>query len=51
MHVTRWQLLLSTIESTLLGFAVGVGSGFVEGLGLGRNARRAAVLRPYIVAF
>jgi NitT/TauT family transport system permease protein len=46
-----WRLLLSTLESTLLGFLVGVGTGFVAGLVLGRNARLAAVLHPYIVAF
>lgn len=46
-----WQLLLSTLEATFLGFAVGVASGFVAGLLLGRNDRLAAVLGPYIVAF
>jgi NitT/TauT family transport system permease protein len=51
VRVPLWQLLLSTLESTLLGFAVGVGSGFLAGLGLGRNAKLAAVLYPYIVAF
>ena len=46
-----WQLVISTLESTLLGFAVGVASGFLVGLLLGRNRRLAAVLHPYIVAF
>jgi NitT/TauT family transport system permease protein len=50
VRVPLWRLLASTLESTLLGFAVGVGSGFVAGLVLGRNARLAAVLHPYIVA-
>ena len=51
VRVPLWQLALSTLESTLIGFAVGVGSGFVAGLVLGRNAYLAAVLHPYIVAF
>ena len=51
MRMPLWRLLISTLESTLLGFAVGVGTGFVAGLVLGRNARLAAVLHPYIVAF
>jgi NitT/TauT family transport system permease protein len=51
VRVPLWRLLMSTLESTLLGFGVGVGSGFVAGLVLGRNARLAAVLHPYIVAF
>jgi len=51
VRVPLWQLLLSTLESTFLGFAVGVATGFAAGLVLGRNARLAAVLHPYIVAF
>lgn len=51
VRVPLWQLLVSTLESTLFGFAAGVGSGFIAGLVLGRNARLAAVLQPYIVAF
>jgi NitT/TauT family transport system permease protein len=50
VRVTLWQLLLSTLESTFLGFAVGVATGFVAGLVLGRNDRLAAILGPYIVA-
>lgn len=51
VRVPLWQLLLSTLESTFLGFAVGVGTGFAAGLVLGRNDRLAAILHPYIVAF
>jgi NitT/TauT family transport system permease protein len=51
MRVPLWQLLLSTLESTFLGFGVGVATGFMAGLILGRNARLAAILNPYIVAF
>jgi NitT/TauT family transport system permease protein len=51
VRVPLWQLLLSTLESTVLGFAVGVSTGFVVGLVLGRNRRLALILEPYIVAF
>jgi len=50
VRVPLWQLLLSTLESTFLGFAVGVSTGFVVGLVLGRNERLALILGPYIVA-
>jgi NitT/TauT family transport system permease protein len=50
VRVPLWKLLLSTLESTFLGFAVGVATGFVAGLVLGRNDRLAAILGPYIVA-
>ena len=50
VRVPLWELLLSTLESTFLGFAVGVSTGFVAGLILGRNDRLAAILGPYIVA-
>ena len=50
VRVPLWQLLLSTLESTFLGFAVGVTTGFAVGLVLGRNDRLAAILGPYIVA-
>jgi len=50
VRVPLWQLLLSTLEATLLGFLVGVATGFVAGLVLGRNDRLAAILGPYIVA-
>jgi len=50
VRVPLWQLLLSTLESTALGFAVGTSTGFVAGLVLGRNDRLALILGPYIVA-
>jgi NitT/TauT family transport system permease protein len=50
VRVPLWQLLLSTLEATFLGFGVGVATGFAAGLVLGRNERLAAILGPYIVA-
>jgi len=50
VRVPLWELLLSTLESTALGFAVGVSTGFAAGLILGRNDRLARILGPYIVA-
>jgi NitT/TauT family transport system permease protein len=50
VRVPLWQLLLSTLESTALGFAAGVSTGFVAGLVLGRNDTLARILGPYIVA-
>ena len=50
VRVPLWELLLSTLESTALGFAAGVSTGFVAGLVLGRNDRLALILEPYIVA-
>src|SRR2546429_9214578 len=44
-------MTLSTVQSTLWGFVVGVSTGFVAGLGLGRNDRLARIFEPYIVAF
>jgi NitT/TauT family transport system permease protein len=43
--------ILTTVINTLLGFAVGVSTGFVAGLYLGRDPFLAAILEPYIVAF
>ena len=50
VRVPLWRLLLSTLEATALGFAVGVSTGFAAGLLLGRNERLAQILGPYIVA-
>jgi len=50
VRVPLWALLLSTLESTALGFAAGVSTGFLAGLVLGRNDRLARILGPYIVA-
>ena len=51
VRLTIWQMALSTVISTLWGFAVGVSTGFAAGLVLGRNDRLARILEPYIVAF
>ena len=51
VRLTIWQMALSTVQSTLWGFIVGVSTGFVAGLVLGRNERLARILEPYIVAF
>ncbi|MBI4270075.1 MAG: ABC transporter permease [Candidatus Rokubacteria bacterium] len=51
VRLTIWQMALSTIQSTLWGFVVGVSSGFAAGLLLGRNDRLARILEPYIIAF
>jgi NitT/TauT family transport system permease protein len=51
VRLSIWQMALSTVQSTLCGFLVGVSTGFVAGLVLGRNDRAARILEPYIVAF
>lgn len=51
VRLNIWQMALSTVQSTLLGFLVGVSTGFVAGLVLGRNDRLARIFEPYIVAF
>jgi len=51
VRLTIWQMALSTVQSTLWGFLVGVSTGFVAGLVLGRNDRLARIFEPYIVAF
>jgi len=51
VRLTIWQMALSTIQSTLWGFVVGVSSGFAAGLLLGRNDRLARIFEPYIIAF
>ena len=51
VRLSIWQMARSTIESTLWGFLVGVTTGFVAGLVLGRNDRLARIFEPYIVAF
>src|SRR5207244_9497543 len=37
VRLSLWQMTLSTVQSTLWGFVVGVWTGFVAGLVLGRN--------------
>src|SRR5687768_9624097 len=51
VRLSIWQMALSTVQSTLWGFVVGVSTGFAAGLALGRNARLASVFEPYIIAF
>src|SRR5690349_18035997 len=51
VRLSIWQMALSTVQSTLWGFLVGVSTGFVAGLVLGRNDRLARILEPYIIAF
>ncbi|MBI4635318.1 MAG: ABC transporter permease [Candidatus Rokubacteria bacterium] len=51
VRLTIWAMALSTVQSTLWGFVVGVSTGFAAGLVLGRNDRLARVFEPYIVAF
>jgi NitT/TauT family transport system permease protein len=51
VRLSIWQMALSTVQSTLGGFAVGVSTGFVAGLVLGRNDRLARILEPYLIAF
>jgi sulfonate transport system permease protein len=50
-RLSIWQMALSTVQSTLWGFVVGVSSGFAAGLVLGRRDRLARVFEPYIIAF
>ena len=51
VRLNIWQMALSTVQSTLWGFLVGVSTGFLAGLVLGRNDRLARIFEPYIVAF
>src|SRR5262245_26864608 len=51
VRLTIWQMALSTVQSTLWGFLVGVSTGFVAGLMLGRHDRLARIVEPYIIAF
>lgn len=45
-----WVATLSTMRNTLLGFAGGVGSGFVLGLLIGRSDRLTGIFQPFIIA-
>jgi NitT/TauT family transport system permease protein len=51
VRLSIWEMALSTVQSTLWGFVVGVSTGFVAGLVLGRNDRLARIFEPYIIAF
>jgi NitT/TauT family transport system permease protein len=46
-----WAATLVTLKNTFWGFVVGVSSGFVVGLVLGRSRFLARVLEPFIIAF
>ena len=51
VRLTIWAMALSTVQSTVWGFLVGISTGFVAGLVLGRNDRLARIFEPYIIAF
>jgi len=51
VRLPLWRMALSTVQSTLWGFMVGITSGFVTGLLLGRSDQVARVFDPFIVAF
>lgn len=46
-----WYATGATLRNTFWGFIVGVGTGVVAGLVLGRSAFLAAIFEPFIVAF
>ena len=51
VRLPLWRMALSTVQSTLWGFMVGITSGFVAGLLLGRSDKIARIFDPFIVAF
>ncbi|HET9926018.1 MAG TPA: ABC transporter permease subunit, partial [Methylomirabilota bacterium] len=51
VRLSIWQMALSTVQSTVWGFLVGISTGFLAGLVLGRSDRLARIFEPYIVAF
>lgn len=46
-----WAATLVTLSNTLWGFGIGVASGFVIGLFLGRSPFMARVFEPFLIAF
>jgi NitT/TauT family transport system permease protein len=46
-----WTHTMVTLRNTFWGFVVGVGSGVVAGIVLGRSETMAKIFEPYIVAF
>lgn len=50
MEVTLFERVFTTMYTTILGFIVGVSTGFLAGLFLGWNRYFAAVLEPFIIA-
>jgi sulfonate transport system permease protein len=51
VRLPLWQMALSTVQSTIWGFLVGISTGFAAGLLLGRNDRLARIFDPFIIAF
>ncbi len=51
LEITLVERVYSTVFHTLGGFAVGVSTGFLAGLYLGRDRYLAAIFEPFIVAF
>src|SRR5258708_10335526 len=51
VRLTIWRMALPTVQSTVWGFLVGIATGFVAGLVLGRSDGLARIFQPYIVAF
>lgn len=51
LPVTLWERVLSTVLHTIAGFFIGVSTGFLAGLYLGRDRYLAAIFEPFIVAF
>jgi len=51
LPVTLPERVLSTLAHTIVGFFVGVSTGFLAGLYLGRDRYLAAVFEPFIIAF
>jgi sulfonate transport system permease protein len=51
MPITLLQRVISTVSHTIVGFFVGVSTGFVAGLYLGRDRYLASVFEPFIIAF
>src|SRR5215467_7055487 len=43
VRLSLWQMALSTVQSTIWGFLVGISTGFAAGLLLGRNDRLARI--------
>lgn len=50
VQVTLLDRVIITLQNTFLGFLIGVSSGFVVGLYLGRNEFAAKIFEPYIIA-
>lgn len=51
LEITLLERVVSTVSHTIAGFFVGVSTGFLAGLYLGRDRYLAAIFEPFIVAF